>query len=292
MRLIASLVAVFAFWSSPALAQQCTPEFVERSQTVTVGAIKVGVGESSRENFNIRVRNQGSGPCSATIRVARIDGSAVSANLEYRLRSGSSVLQILPNETAASTSQSELFVASLPAGQNGRSVPFQLTFPTDWGIEAGFHSEQLQLTILDKSGLVTDTLLLAINVNVPPSVSIRIVGATGSNRIASINLGDIKPNMISRSDPFGVRIWSTSAYSVSFTSENQGVLRHEGGQDSIPYEMRMDDQLVDLVAGGDFAFPDRTSSLGLVHRLRVQAGPAKGRAGEYSDRVTVTVTAV
>jgi hypothetical protein len=292
MRIITLIASTIVMWASPALAQDCNPRFVENSQTVTVSDVDVGARKVARESFNVRVLNEGNGPCSASIRFLRLDGTAVSANLEYALRSGSSVLQVLPNEAATGTSQSDLFVSGLPGGDSGRSVPFSLTIPSDWGIESGFHSEQLQLSLLDPSGQVVDTLLLTINVNVPPSVSIRVVGATGTDSVASINLGNITPRDISVSDPFGIRVWSTSPYLVSFESENSGNLRHDGGLDLIPYEMRMDEQQVNLGGSGDFVFPERTTSLGRVHRLRVQAGPATGRAGGYADRITVTVTAV
>ena len=292
MRFIALLTATFFIWPNPALAQECIPEFVDSAKTVTVSDVEVGVREVSRENFQIRVRNQGTGACSATIRFARVDGFASADSLEYTLRSGSSALQVLPNEAAAATSESELFVGGLPSGDRGRAVPFLLSIPSEWGIAAGFHTDQLQLTLLDSTGQVTDRLFLTINVTVPPSVSLRVVGATGTNRIATINLGNITSRDVSTSDPFGIRVWSTSAYSVSFESENGGNLRHEDGRDTIPYELRMDRQLVNLSGSGEFVFPERTTSLGRVHRLRVQAGPATGRAGGYGDRVTVTVSAV
>ncbi len=292
MRIITLLIATLAIWSNPAIAQECVPKFVDSSQTVTVSDIEVGVGEISRQSFQIRVRNDGDGSCGANVRFARIDGTAPSANLQYTLRSGSSVLQVLADEAATATSDSDLFLRGLPSSDSGRAVPFLLTIPSGWGIESGFHSEQLQLSLLDTTGQVADTLLLTINVDVPPSVSIRVVGATGSNSIATINLGNITPRDVSTSDPFGIRVWSTSAYAVTFESENNGSLRHEQALDTIPYELRMDEQQVNLGGGGEFVFPDRTTSLGRVHRLRVQAGPAVGRAGGYGDRVTVTVTAV
>ena len=292
MRITALIASTIALWASPALAQECHPKFVNNSQTVNVSDVEVGARKVSRESFNVRIVNEHNGPCSATIRFLRLDGTAVSANLEYALRSGSSVLELLPNQAATGTSQSDLLVAGIPGGDSGRSVPFLLTIPSDWGVEAGFHSEQIQLSLIDVSTQVVDTLLLTINVTVPPSVSIRVVGATGTDRVASINLGNITPRDVSVSDPFGIRVWSTAPYLVSFESENRGNLRHEGGLDLIPYEMRMDEQQVNLGASGDFVFPERTTSLGRVHRLRVQAGPATGRAGGYADRITVTVTAV
>ena len=118
----------------------------------------------------------------------------------------------------------------------------------------------------------------------------RLVGATGTETIRSINLGTIGKERPNQSDPFGVRVWSTSPYSVSFTSENAGVLAHEAGLDQIPYDLRMDNMLVNLVTGSEFTIPSVAPPLGIIHRLSVRAGPATARAGSYSDRVTVTVS--
>lgn len=293
MRILSILTMSLTLFAFPALAAECEPEFVDKSQTIVVSGIKIGLGEVSRENFSIRVRNDGTSPCSASVRFARLNGSAVSENLEYMLRSGSTSLSILPSEGSTGTSASDLFIPNLPKSNSGRNVPFILTVPSEWGIKSGFHSEQIQLNLIDPSGAVKDTMLLTINVNIPPAVSIRVVGATGSGEIARINLGDLNSTEISRSDPFGVRVWSTSPYLVTFRSENGGDLLHANGRDRIPYQLRMGQQLVNLGGSNQFTFSEHTSSLGEIHAMQAQAGPVTGvRAGHYDDRVTVTVTAV
>ena len=210
------------------------------------------------------------------MRFARLNGSAVSENLEYMLRSGSTSLSILPSEGSTGTSASDLFIPNLPKSNSGRNVPFILTVPSEWGIKSGFHSEQIQLNLIDPSGAVKDTMLLTINVNIPPAVSIRVVGATGSGEIARINLGDLNSTEISRSDPFGVRVWSTSPYLVTFRSENGGDLLHANGRDRIPYQLRMGQQLVNLGGSNQFTFSEHTSSLGEIHAMQAQAGPVTG----------------
>lgn len=283
-------IAFASLFSSPAMAKDCAPEFTEASTTVTVGGVNVGANEVSRENFNIRVRNEGRGRCTASIRVARIDGANIGSPLAYSLRSGSNSIDILPTEASAATAESDFLVNGIPGGANGRAVPFIVTVPTRWGIEAGFRSEQFLLTLLDAAGEVLDRHVLTINMQIPSSVSMRLVGATGTETIRSINLGTIGKERPNQSDPFGVRVWSTSPYSVSFTSENAGVLAHEAGLDQIPYDLRMDNMLVNLVTGSEFTIPSVAPPLGIIHRLSVQAGPATARAGSYSDRVTVTVS--
>lgn len=284
-------VAISAF-STTVVAEDCIPRFLESSKTVSVNDIDIGARNVSRTVFSVPVVNQGDGNCRAQIRALRVQGSASRTGLEYSIRSGSSVLDVLPNQSAAATSSSDLFIGGIPSGDSGRDVRFTLSVPSGWGLEAGFHSEQIQLSLVDTAGQVVDTLLLTVNVRIPPSVSMRIVGARGAGGAPTINLGVISSSESAASDPFGVRVWSTSPYQVSFESENRGFLRHEGGLDEIPYDLSMGGRSVDLGGIGTFSFPERTSSLGDVHRLRVRAGPAVARAGNYSDRVTVTVSAI
>ncbi len=292
MHILTKLVALSSIVSTPVLGQQCEPEFVDSSATVTLAGVSIGDREASRENFGIRIRNEGNGQCSATIRVARLNGSAASRSLSYSLQSGSNTIEILPNEASPGTSESDFIVRGIPSGPNGRNLPFIVTVPTGWGIEAGFYSEQFLVSLLDGAGNELDTQILTINIDIPSSVSMRLVGATGSNAIGTINLGEIDQERPSFSDPFGIRVWSTSGYTVSFQSDNLGVLEHDAGLDRIPYVLRMDEMIVDLAAGSEFTIPEMAPPLGFVHRLRVQAGPATARAGNYSDRVTVTVSAV
>ena len=286
------VLAFAALFSTPAMAKDCEPQFAEPSTTVTVSGVTIGANEVSRENFNIRVRNDGNGRCTANIRVARLDGANVGAPLTYNLRSGSNTIDILPTEGSAATAESDFLVNGIPGGSNGRAVPFIVTVPTRWGLEAGFRSEQFLLSLLDSAGEVVDRHILTINMTIPSSVSMRLVGATGTDSIRSVQLGTIGKDKPNQSDPFGVRVWSTSPYSVSFSSENAGVLEHEAGLDRIPYDLRMDDMLVNLAAGSEFTIPSVAPPLGIIHRLSIKAGPAAARAGSYSDRVTVTVSAL
>ena len=69
-----------------------------------------------------------------------------------------------------------------------------------------------------------DTLLLTVNINVPQAVALRVVGATGSEAIARIHLGTVSPTTTTRSDPFGVRIWSTAGYRVNLLQRIAAIL--------------------------------------------------------------------
>lgn len=284
------LMACTAGFATPALAGECRPEFVESTETVNLSSVEIGVGEFSRETFAVHVRNAADGDCSATIRVRRI-GAPLPETPRYTLQSGAMVFEILA-DGAAPTAHSDLPVANAPGDDNGAQVGFQLTLPTEWGLQAGFYGDQLELALLDPAGLEVDTLTLSLNIDIPRAVALRVVGATGDTSVARIHLGTLSSTAPTTSDPFGVRIWSTSGYRVSVSSENRGALVHGSNLDRLPYELDFDQRAVNLEGPDSFVFPQHTPSLGRLHPLRVRVGPVNARAGDYADRVTVTVTAV
>lgn len=277
---------------SSASAEDCHPQFVERSETVTINSAELEIGRVAQQGFEVRFINEGEGNCNAGIRFSRVEGSAFGSRLTYSLAAGARDIPILKDRDSARTSKSDFKVQGIPHGSAGLSVAFVLSVHDFRRLRAGFHSERLHMSLTDASGRVTDTSLITINVTVSPSASIRLVGVTGDDGVPSIDLGTLSSQQPVRSSPFGVRVWCNSPYLIAFESENRGRLRHEAGIDFIPYKMRLGLNEVDLSTRSTFAFAARTPTPGRVHRLRVAVDPVTAHAGEYSDRVTVTVAAM
>lgn len=276
----------------PGSTSSCAPEFVDSSVTVSVSGIRVGAGERARENFGVRVRNDGTGDCAAFLRIARRNSTELTDPVEFTFRSEGRPLEVLRLESTPGSTGSDLLVRGIPGAGRGRNVAFQLGFPTEWGIQSGVFSSEYVMTLHDRTGALLDTLDLSVTVDIPPSVALRIVGATGTGRVRRINLGTLDPAAANRSDPFGLRIWSTSPYRVEFVSENQGSLRHDQGRDTIPYILRMRGRDVDLRSANSREFVRHTEALGDFHPLRIVVEPFFAEAGNYSDRVQVSVTAI
>lgn len=289
--MIGTATAVVAF---PAYAQsQCAPEFLQAAQSVTLNDIEVGAGNTASETFQIRIRN-GSGDnsaCPARIRVARLSTSPSRGQIDFSLQAQGQTMEILANESFPATAASDLDIPRLPSSPNGLAVPFRLIVPSNWGLAEGRQVDDLLVFLLDQSGTVTDQLRLTISLNVPPAVEVRTVGATGRDAIASVNLGTLDPERINFSNPFGIRVWSTSPYTISFVSENEGRLRHSSAPNTIDYQLFMGGSQVNLMGLPAGMEPDGTDALGDFHPLQVQVRPFRARAGSYSDRVEVTVTA-
>jgi len=276
--------------ASPALA--CEPEFVRAAQTVSLTATEVGDGERVETSEQLRIRNRNNGQCSAFLRVSRLTTSSQDPARNFTITSGGQEIDILPSDVSAASSNSDLFVPGIPSGGgNGRAVPLRFSFPADWGIASGTTSETLLVQLIDEGGDVFDDLVLTVNLDVLPAVEMRIVGATGNDRIARIDLGALNPRGFTRSPPFGVRVWSTSPYTVTFASTNAGALVHDLSNDRIAYELRATGSEVDLSGASPGAFGRRTGTLGHFHPLEILVPPFVAQAGEYSDRVVVTVSA-
>lgn len=281
--------------SSAAAQSQCEPEFLQSSQTVTVLAVDIGSSAYTIENFDLRLRNgskaNGGGSCATTLRLARLSTSPTIDLIAYTLQSRGKSLEILPSETAPGTAASDLRLANLPTGSNGLNLPFQLGVPSDWGTTSGRRTDDLLVMLVDATGTVVDTLNLTIVVDVAPAAEVRVVGATGLDSIAQLDLGVLDPTATTVSDPFGIRVWTNSPYTVRFVSQNLGKLVHEEDRGRISYELLMNSAPVSVTGGIATSVPRVTTALGDYHPLQVRVAPFSARAGSYSDRVEVTVTA-
>ncbi|MEO0591107.1 MAG: hypothetical protein AAFZ11_11180 [Pseudomonadota bacterium] len=288
--ILVSTLACFCF--PAAAADECIPEFFRSAQSINVRNIVAGRTRVRVENFDIRVRNAGDldAPCVTALRFARLGNSPAGDRRAFTLRTRQRVVQILPNEGVPGTRASDIPVLRLSSESNGLAVPFNFLIPSDWGVKDGTIVDQLLVSLLDANREVVDTMLLTVRLEFPTAVEMRIVGATGRGKLAQINLGTLKSDATTRSDPFGIRVWSTSPYSVSFRSENAGALVTPDLRGRIEYQLFMNGKAVNLSGQSAGGMPRGTGALGDFHRLRVLVPPFQSRAGEYSDRVEVTVS--
>ena len=294
------------FLAGTAPAADCQPQFIDRDYSIVVSGVEIEAGGQSVENFRVRVGNfstndpgpgagaAGSPPCAATILVARTDGPSGPGFPVYSIRApGNQSVDILPDPSLPATLDGGVDIANAPPGPQGRAVPFRLNVSTGWGLTAGTYVEQLELLLLDETGTIVDRATLTITIEIPASVSIRLVGAViggGANGPALVDLGELSNSEVTRSSPFGARIWSTASYLVEISSINRGNLLKEQGTETIPYDLTFDAMEVDLAAGWEFFYPPPTPASGVLRDMAVTVQPVTASAGEYSDRVTVSVS--
>ena len=272
---------------------QCSLQFAENSATITMLAANLGPGGSAFGEQAIRVIAEGgganNGSCRGTLRISRLSGAGSFP--DYRLTARGR--PIAPSISEAIGDARNQLNLSLSGNKASRSIDLRTSLPTGGGLVAGRHSEQLQLTLLDASGEVADRMALNVVLEIPKAVDVMLVGATGDGQTASIDLGDLSQTEASRSAPFGLRIWSTSAYTYGFSSANGGSLRHALDMDTIPYQLFIEGRPIMLSAGRvEFSSATPSAARGDLYRLGIQVPARRSIAGRYSDRITVSVSAI
>src|SRR5690606_39255564 len=225
------LIAALSSLTIPAAvsAAECHPAFVDGDQAIVIDGVEIEPGGRSVQDFSVRIRNtagapggsmnqagagirgsEGGGPCEAAIRIARLDTTLDAEFPPYLLRGpGNQQIDILPDPASGGTMESDVKVANAPQGPRGRSVPFQIAVPTEWGLRAGTYLEQLELLLFDRNGEIVDRSTLTLTVIIPSAVTLRLVGAVvggGGSGPAQVDLGNLSSSRETQSQPFGARI--------------------------------------------------------------------------------------
>jgi hypothetical protein len=290
-------IGALALPSHAAAQSDCAPEFVLAADGIQIPNIVVGDAQSVVEGRNIQVRNAAANDvdtgssCSASIRFARFGTSINRAEGPFTIFAGGRALQIVPDESFPSSPATDFPIPSLGTSRNGISVPVEFVIPSGWGIDAGLRVEELVVLLVDDTGGVIDTLPLAITLNYAPSVELRLVGAMGSGGRQAVDLGILDQETRNESDPFGVRVFSSAPYTVTVFSENGGRLLHTDRQSDIAYRLLMDDRIISANRTPVANVSTGTSALGDLYRMLIQVDPFLAKAGDYSDRIEITVTA-
>ena len=297
------LISLFAVSNPANAADHCQPAFAVDHQTLTIHASEIEAGGRATQDFRVRIQDVGGSSeqsddmiCRAAIRLARMNAALEPEFPPYLVYTqGNSRLEILSDAASGSTASSDVIIADAPPAPQDLSIPFQIAVPTEWGLKAGTYSEQLQMLLVDENGNVADRSTLTVTIVIPPAVSLRLVGAVvgASGRgSAQIDLGTLSSSRETFSQRFGARIFSTAPYLVRFDSANLGQLLHEHGRQQIPYRLFFDGVSVDLAKGSVIPFPDRTPATGDSRPMRIVVPPVTALAGRYSDRITLSITAM
>lgn len=286
---------------APAHAQpsdECDVRFAQDSATIAMLAPGLGLGQQAIGEQTITVTlaqsnngddDQRSGTCQIDLRLSRLTSDPSFP--DYRLTASGRALEAGFSETVSS-SQNQIIV-TVPSGRSGQSINLQASVPAEWGTRAGRYNEQLQLALVGASGEILDRLALNLELDIPKAVDVMFVGATGTGQTSRVDLGALSATEPTRSPPFGLRVWSSSGYKVDISSENGGNLAHLQAMDAIPYQLEIDGRDVALSAApAAFTRANATSRSGDLFRLGVFVPARRSVAGEYQDRITVSVSSI
>lgn len=271
----------------------CEPSFASGSNLVALTPAPSFDDQQIAERFQIEIRNSGSDLCTLRLSVGR-DIAASDPNFPaYTLSSSSGAIPAAMLAGSEDSAGSPAGIAiTVPA--NGRVlVPYDVRLSVGWGIEARTYEQELVYRLHPADSLdELATQRTRLSLTIPTAARIRFSGASASDGAPIVDMGPLSPVGRTRSPPFAIRILSTAPYRIEVASENRGRLRRVDGAELIPYRLSVSNQEVNLGGGGTLIrVPSHTGSTGNLHPVSIEIDPDPTRhAGNYSDRVTVTVS--
>lgn len=289
--LLAFLMAPVAATAQPATS--CDLSFSDRSLTITLLASDLGVGQSVAGRGDVLIEaihpDDGRQDCVASVRLSYI--SATPRFPDYSMTASNQPIVPSANETIGGP-RNQVRVA-VPSNRTTTTIALDAVAATEWGLVAGRQTEQLQLTLVGRDGDILDRIPLFIDLEIPKAVDVMFVGATGSGPASSIDLGDLSASERVTSQPFGVRVWSSSGYEFTIQSENAGNLVHQQALDQIPYELLVNGFRYELrSAPAPITSADPSEIGGDRYGLTISVPARRSIAGEYQDRLMITVNAI
>ena len=293
MHIALGTTLILAAFLPAAANAACEPSFGSGSNLVTLTPAPSFDDQQIAERFQIEVRNAGSDLCTLRLSVGRDIASSDPNFPAYTLSSSSGAIPapMLAGGEDAAGSPAGVTITVPP---NGRVlVPYDVRLSVGWGIEARTYDQELIYRLHPTTGqeeLATQRTRLSLTI--PTAARIRFSGASASDGAPIVDMGPLSPVGRTRSPPFAIRVLSTAPYRIELASENRGRLRRTDGADLIPYRLSVNNQQVDLSGSGTLIrVPSHTGSTGNLHPVSIVIDPDPTRhAGNYTDRVTVTVS--
>lgn len=268
----------------------CRPSFVNGATEVRLAAGDSMDDRQLTDRFQIFLRNDGNSECRLRLRVTRDLGASDPDFPNYSLMGPGG------NVPISSSSPADVSTGSLLVLQpGGRSpVSYGIRIPVGWGMKSGDYRQMLVFSLSeDRSDAPLATQQVQLRLGIPATARIHFAGAKGGGGGARIDLGQLSMTARTVSSPFAVRILSTAGYQLQFASQNGGALRRTDGPETIAYNLFVDGRPFNMVTGDQVEVGHHTSSTGDVHNVSITVEPnANWHAGNYSDRVTVTVTPI
>lgn len=242
------------------------------------------------ESIRLRLNNTGNKECVGVIKITRSSGPPElvrqqGGKISYTIVDQNDLARVIYDPLTNFSHPVRLSVRgkskveynprfAVPGSQAGRSGRYAAT------LEAGFYP--------DGATQATSTARLTVSAHVTPRVQANFVGSTNAQN-ARLDLGEIEPNKQGR---IGLQVRSSSDYSISFRSDHNGMLAGPGTS-RVPYSLTYAGRPIDLGKGKtteEFIPPDPVRVQ--TNELRVIIGQfSDARAGNYQDRVTITISA-
>lgn len=250
---------------------------------------------AAERQFDLAVVNRGSGPCTGVVSVdTRGEPFGLSLNGDA---------QRLPYALVDERGGSDV---TPRAGENARRVgarPFNLgagerdilrfTFAVNSEalLGAGLYSQSVTIGLQHPSGVPLANKPVTLAVRIAPAAMMGLKGEfSRQGGLPTINLGELTQG--GRRLNTSLYVLSTGGYSVSVTSANDGQLRQGASGWAVPYGLAIGDRVMNLTRGDRLEVVSNRPRID-DYPLSITLGSTEGRrAGDYSDVLTFTVSAL
>jgi spore coat protein U-like protein len=217
----------------------------------------------------------------------------------YQDGAGARILKDVPDVLTAN----DVVMVTMPAGGGPQMVQFYFDIPYSLATTP----------LLAAAGIYTDNIVVNAYEGNDPSIYVAPADASASFNLAmtiekqinlsfvdlggifqentttkSIDFGRLVPNQVSR---FNMALRTNAGFSVTVVSTNNGRFKHNIQNSYVPYEMFVNNVLVDVTGVVPVVTGSGQTSLsGLVYPIKVVVGTVGtlALAGNYSDTLTVT----
>lgn len=264
----------------------CDATLVIPRSTVDLRTAPTFDNVSSRERFDVVVRNDGDTNCRIELAVG-VDPAFAGPFPSYSITGPGGVAQF-DAQTPASQGGAGVITTILEVDAGSEvNIGYDVAARVGWELAADTYLRRIlfSLSTLDNA-VIVDEGFVDLAVEVPLSSRLDFVG-----NVDRLSLGRVKFGEETVSPPFGMRVFATSSYTIDIESENSGQLIRDEGDAFLSYSMRLNGQLLELAPVDTVTSGSRSQLLGdtysIVASVRAETDQ---RAGRYSDRVTITVT--
>lgn len=168
-------------------------------------------------------------------------------------------------------------------------VRFQFSADESGLTADGLYSQRLSLVAEKRgTGAMLGARAFVVGVDVLPSA---VLGLSGQYRRnggqAIVDLGELQDGVANVA--LQVRVASTRAYRLEFSSKNSGVLRLSDTQWTVPYQIALGEKTMSLSSRGIYESTGTNPTTDLLPLHFLINGASGKRAGLYSDLITVAI---
>lgn len=253
-------------------------------------------GATESETFKIELKNNGDDDCNLSLAIA----STTTGSQRLFKHGGDQILYVV--ETPGGTTYVNNIAQpvgsiQLKGGKDRKATTdVKIRIPASLISAAGSYADTLTLRLFQNPG--SGPVQLGSDRNVQASALIEsraqvniagTSGAYGAFELERLNFGALKTNDTRNAV---VQVRATRPVSISVSSSNHGVLKHQTlpAAQTIPYAMILDGSAVNLAMGSTLTRSPALNLVGTNYNMLVTIGDTTGRpAGAYLDRITVNV---